>query len=135
MISRSIVTRLSAWQSKNLGSIPTAGKRLFMDWLPLKVTETIFFIMSEWLTNDMLSNPKRLWNIFSLHWSALFVKPAIHLHLLVSLKVHGALTTLCHTSLCIMFKCYVTFFTNSINRVPIHIISMHLLGQILRKIK
>jgi hypothetical protein len=29
----------------------------------------------------------------------LFVKPAIHLHLLVSLKVHGALPPLCHMSL------------------------------------
>jgi len=98
LTSQSIVSRLSVWQPKNLGSIPTAGKRLFMEWLPLKVTETKFFTISEWVTNDTLLNPKRLWNIFSSDWTALFVKPAIHLHLLVNLKVHGALPTLCHTS-------------------------------------
>jgi len=38
-----------------------------------------------------ISEDLNLRNIFSSEWSALFVKPAIHLHLLLSLKKHGAL--------------------------------------------
>ena len=87
-----------------------------------------------------MSNPERLWNIFSLNWSALFVKLAIHIHLLVSLKLHGALPPLCHVSLGVIlnlsqkklhFLSQSNIFTKSIYKVAIHIVSLHLLDQIL----
>jgi hypothetical protein len=71
LTSQSIVTRLSSWQPKNLGSIPTAGKRLFMDWLPLKVTETIFFLISGITHQWHIVKSHNTWivrNIFYLDW-------------------------------------------------------------------
>jgi len=87
-----------------------------------------------------INNTWIIWKIFSTWIEVAVLKPAIYLHLLLSLKVHGALPPLCHVSLGVIlnlsqkklhFLSQSNIFTKSIYKVAIHIVSLHLLDQIL----
>ena len=107
-----------------------------MGWLPLKVTETIFFLMSGMTHQWHAVKFKKTLKYFLLGLKCLVSPPSVG-----RLKVCGTLPALCHMSLFLMlryrkilnFFSVSYFFTKSINTVAVHTISLHSLGQILWK--